>query len=40
MPPLLAASDGTAFLKFKTGRFTNAALMGDDLSAVIVHAGE
>lgn len=39
MPPLLVAADGTAFLKFKTDRFTTAALMDEDRSAVILHAG-
>lgn len=39
MSPLLVAADGTAFLKFKTDRFTTAALMDSDRSAVIVHAG-
>lgn len=39
MPPLLVTADGSAFLKFKTDRFTTAALMDEDRSAVIVHAG-
>ncbi|MGH2756023.1 MAG: superoxide dismutase family protein [Actinomycetota bacterium] len=39
MPPLLVAEDGTAFLRFKTDRFTNRDLMDEDGSAVIVHAG-
>lgn len=39
MPPLLVTSDGYAFLKFKTDRFTTAALMDEDRSAVILHAG-
>lgn len=39
MPPMLVTADGTAFLKFKTDRFTTAALMDTDRSAVITHAG-
>jgi Cu-Zn family superoxide dismutase len=39
MPPLLVAADGTGFLKFKTDRFTTAALMDSDRSAVVLHAG-
>lgn len=39
MPPLLATEDGTALLKFKTDRFRTRALMDEDRSAVIVHAG-
>ncbi len=39
MAPLLVTADGTAFLKFRTDRFTTAALMDSDRSAVILHAG-
>lgn len=38
MPPLLAAKDGTALLRFKTDRFTPRQLLDSDGSAVIVHA--
>lgn len=39
MPPVLAANDGTALLRFKTDRFKNRALLDADGSAVILHAG-
>lgn len=39
MPPVLAAEDGTALLRFKTDRFRTRDLMDADGSAVIVHAG-
>lgn len=39
MPPMLVGADGTAFLKFKTDRFTTAQLMDADRSAVVTHAG-
>ncbi len=39
MPPLLAAQDGTAYLRIKTDRFRLRDLLDDDGSAVIVHAG-
>jgi superoxide dismutase, Cu-Zn family len=39
MPSLLVLADGTGELRFKTDRFTVAALFDADGSAVIVHAG-
>jgi Cu-Zn family superoxide dismutase len=38
MPVLLVNSDGTAFAKFETDRFTVAELFDSDGSAIIVHA--
>lgn len=39
MPPLLAAVDGTAWLKFVTDRFVPRDLMDADGSAIVLHAG-
>ncbi|HJR46030.1 MAG TPA: superoxide dismutase family protein [Actinomycetota bacterium] len=39
MPPLLAADDGSAWLKFVTDRFLPRDLMDADGSAVVLHAG-
>ena len=39
MPPLLAATDGTAVLRFKSDRFLVRDLMDEDGSAIIMHAG-
>lgn len=39
MPPLLAAADGTAQVKFTTDRITLASLMDANGSSVVVHSG-
>lgn len=39
LPPILVASDGTGFLKFRTDAFRGRELRDQDGSAVIIHAG-